>query len=124
MFGMGLYFKAAALGSGGACKRGRGKEDGSVIYICLHKRSESCKPGAGLKQVMGRVSMETLNNTENTPLARSCTDSGPQMQGFTSRLCTSFPHGLFPSALQLKLKRGVSDRTNKQGVNYIPFPRQ
>lgn len=66
MFGMGTYFKAAALGSGGACKRGKGKKDGSIIYIFLHERSESCKLGAGLMRAVGRVSMETLNKIENT----------------------------------------------------------
>lgn len=67
MFGTGTYFIAAALGSGGARKRGRGKKDGSIIYIFLHEKSESYKLRAGLTEAVGRVSMETLNKTENNP---------------------------------------------------------
>lgn len=65
--GMGTYFKAAALGSGGARKRGRGKKDGSIISIFLHEKSESYKARAGLMEAVGTVSMEMLNKTENTP---------------------------------------------------------
>lgn len=105
MFGMGMYFKAAALGSGGACRRGRGKKDGSIIYISLHERSERYELEAGLMQAVRRISMETLNKIENTPVKSPAETVVP----LKSRvLLTDFVlflfQGLFLSASQIKLK--------------------
>jgi len=105
MFGMGTHFKAAALGSGGACKRGRGKKDGSIIYIFLQERSEkSCKRGGGLMQAVGRASTETLHKTGKIPW----TGPGETLVPLNSRvLLTDFAlffGGLFLSASQVKLK--------------------
>ena len=96
MFGMGTYFKAAALGSGGACKRGRGKKDGSIIYIFLRERSESCKLGAGLMQAAGRVSMETLNKIKNTPWRGPAETLVPlKFRGLLTDFALFFPKGCF-----------------------------
>lgn len=78
-------------------------------------------------QAVVRVSMERPRETKSsswegpagTPVALK-----PEVLLTGSAPFFFLPSGLFRSASQIKLKLGFSDRTNKQGVNYIPFPCQ
>lgn len=67
MFGMGTYFKAAALGSGGAWKRVEARKMAPPFTFFLMRGVRAANWEQDWCRLWGVVSMETLNKIENPP---------------------------------------------------------